>query len=190
MHKRTLALIIILILVAGGLLAIALNTPSVTAPTKLQVTPTVVQPAQETSLLFDNLSMIPSSSSAAKATYSLPIKINTNRNVVTAVQLELLYDPETLTNIAINQGDFFVNPVSLLNKIDPKNGRISYALGISPTQSGRQGIGIVATLTFQAKTLTPKPTSISFLPKTLVTAEGVGQSVLKSTNSAQFIMGR
>lgn len=76
------------------------------------------------------------------------------------------------------------------------------------TLGGKKGEGIVATITFQSLALdvktappdetksvssatvsgaqAPKQTSIIFLPKTFVVAQGLGESALKSTNSAKL----
>ena len=186
MPKRTLYLIIVLFLTALGLMFIAQLTPYPKTPQPNIVaipTPAVAQ----TALLFDEISM---STSSAKPLYSLPIIIQTGKNLVTGVQLELSYDPEIITNVSIQQGSFFLKPVVLLNNIDKENGRISYALGINPQDSGKKGEDIVATLNFKTNVLSPTATTISFLPKTLVTAEDVEQSVLKSTSPTQFIVGQ
>lgn len=185
MPKRTLYLIIILFLVALGLMFIAQATPYPNIPQPNIVTmPT--PPVAQTVILFDQTSM---STASANPLYSLPVIIQTGKNLVTGVQLELAYDPKIITNVSIQQGSFFSNPVVLLNNIDIEAGRISYALGIRPQDSAKKGEDIVATLTFRAKASTPTTTTISFLPKTLVTAEGVSQSVLKSANPTQFIVG-
>lgn len=110
--------------------------------------------------------------------------------MVTAVQLELSFDPKLLTNMSIKEGPFFTNPVTLLKNINSATGKISYALGISPQARGVQGEGIIAILEFQAKSQGPKATTISFLPKTLVTAEGIEMSVIKSAIPAEFIVGQ
>lgn len=185
MPKRTLYLIIVLFLVALGLMFVAQSTPypKPLQPNNIVSIPTPAVP--QTVLLFDEISMATNS-----ASYSIPIIINTGRNLVTGAQLELFFDPKIITNVSIQQGNFFLKPVVLLNNIDKESGRISYALGISPEDSGREGEGIVATLTFKTNVLSPTPTTISFLPKTLVTAEGVEQSVLKSTRPTQFIVGQ
>lgn len=186
MPKRTLYLIIVLVFVAVGLMFIAASTPYPKVPQPNIVTmPT--PPVAQTILLFGDLSM---ATDSAETLYSIPIIIQTGKNLVTGVQLELLYDPQIIANVSIQQGRFFSNPVVLLNSIDSDNGRISYAIGISPQDSAKKGEDIVATLTFKAKPSTPSATTISFLPKTLVTAERVAQSVLKSANKTQFIVGQ
>lgn len=184
MSNRTLILIISLILITVGLLWMALkNSPL--PPAKTQ--PSVTQILPQTTLLFGDLSTVPSTASAK--TYSLPIKILTGNNKVTGIQLELSYDPKVLTNVSVNAGSFFVSPFILINRVDEKNGRISYAIGISPQDSGKTGNGIIATLNFDAQKPTPQSTAIVLLPKSLVTAEGTDRSVLKATTSAQFTVG-
>lgn len=194
MSKRTLSLIIVLILLVVVLLSLAIgktSTPPPPIPTRPIATPT--PKVEQTSLLFGDLTIAPSSPSASskkEPPYSLPINIKTGSNAVTAVQLELLYDPKAITKVVVKPESFFANPTVLINNIDAQNGRISYALGIGPDASGTQGTGTVASISFAAKSKTPIETSISFLPKTLVTAEGVSQSVLKTTNTANFIIGQ
>lgn len=192
MSKRTIALIAILFISTVGLLALALNNPS--NPVKNTVQKLVTQPVEQTSLSFGTLSATSSPSvalakegSAKTINYSIPVNIKTNSNIVTAVQLELQYDPEVLDNAKVEAGNFFTNPITLFNDVDKKSGRISFALGISLDAKGKSGEGTVAMLTFSMKTPTQKQqTTITFLPKSLVTAEGVPQSVLKSTTDAQI----
>ncbi|MDE2025334.1 MAG: hypothetical protein KGJ07_02485, partial [Patescibacteria group bacterium] len=82
-------------------------------------------------------------------------------------------------------GTFFTNPLQLVKDIDTTNGRISYALGIQPKDKGVKGTGFVAEVKFQFQpTATVSSTMISFLPKTLVAAQGVNPSVLKSATNA------
>lgn len=188
MSKRTLLLIVLLAATTGLLVMLALKTETPPPPTQnIQAAPT---PSAQSHLFFGTLSTIPSSPSS-KLTYSLPVLLSTGANKVTAVQLELQYDPKVLDNISVTPGPFFQNPVVLLNKIEEKLGRISYALGIPPQGNGRQGADTVAVLSFEKKSgITPTQTSIQFLPKSLVTAEGILESVLTSTDSAQFVVGQ
>lgn len=179
MSKRTLFLIFALFIITFVLLMVALYKPQ--APKTLQVVTAPKEPAAQTDLSFGSLS--------ASASSSIPINIATGKNKVTAVQLELQYDPQVLTNVSITPGSFFKNPVILLNQIDAKTGRISYALGINPTDQGVVGQGVVANISFSAKTKTSEETAIIFLPKTLVTAEGVSETVLKTSKNAIFTVG-
>lgn len=174
------------------LLIITLYNPQSPKPA-----PTVMAPKEaieQTVLSFGEL--VATSSSSTNVNYSIPINIETGKNKVTAVQLELQFDPKVLTNIAVVPGSFFTKPEVLLEQIDEKTGRITYAFGIGLTGQGVAGQGTVATLNFgtkaalnAAKVGTPQQTTILFLPKTLVTAEDTDQSVLKQTNNIQFIIG-
>lgn len=106
------------------------------------------------------------------------IQINTKKNKVTAVQLELSYDPTLLTDVNIIPGPFFTSPSVLLKEI--KNGTILYSLGVAPGSSGKKGKGIIATVTFRINSTKSTITPLLFLPKTMVAADGETKSVLKS----------
>lgn len=190
MSKRTFSLIFTLFTVAFMLVVIALYNPS-SYDTILDPSPTnIPEPLAQTELRFGILSSFPVfASSSRQIAYSIPITIATKKNKVTAVQLEMSYDPQVLTRVSLNPGTFFSKPVILLNKIDENNGRISYAIGASPNTSGIEGEGIVAKLTFQAKSQLRQVSQISFLPKTLVTAGGSNQSVLKEAVPTQIVVG-
>lgn len=186
MSKRTLFLIFALFLITSVLLVMALYQPQ--APKTAQIVTAPKEPIAQTMLSFGNPS-IATSSSVSVLNYSLPVNIQTFKNKVTTVQLELQYDPEILTDVAVVPGAFFPNPNVLLNQIDIKTGRITYAFGVGLNDQGVVGKGIVANLTFSVKTKTPEKTAIIFLPKTLVTAEGINQTVLKSSGNALFTVG-
>lgn len=188
MSKRTLFLIFALFIITFVLLAITLYNPNL-KPTTIPITPTPKEEIAQTVLSFGN-PVIATSSSVATLKYSVPINISTGKNKVTAVQLELQYDPEILTNVAVTPSLFFNNPQVLLNQIDIKTGRITYALGINLQDQVVMGEGVVAILNFEAKAGSIQETSILFLPKTLVTAEGLNQSALKEVQSNKSIVGQ
>ncbi len=188
MSKRTLFLIFALFVITFVLLVMAIYQPS--AP-KTRQTATVPEPVAQTILSFGVPSVATPSSplrQPADLNYSLPINISTGKNKVTAVQLEIQYDPLVLTNVKVVPGSFLTNPQVLLNQIDDKAGRISYAFGVGIKDQGVSGMGIVANLTFSTSK-TREKTAILFLPKTLVTAQGINESVLKETNVGQFTVG-
>lgn len=178
MPKRTLLLILVLIGTVVFLLALSINT------TQKPQEPTVIatpSPAQTVLSL--------STPVATPGGKQIDVNINTGSNKVTAVQLELEYNPDELTDVDITPANFFKNPVVLLKNINEKDGRVTLALGIAPGQSGVTGTGTVANLTFNTAT-TSGQTTISFLPKTLVSAEGFAQSVLKSAVNVFFDLSR
>ena len=200
MSRPTLILVILLFLIAGGLLALALNKSFYNPKDLSQPVPSVIPVTAQTSLLLGNLDV--ASPSSYPKTYSLPILINTGTNKVTAVQLELAFDPNILTSVNITPSTFFKNPNVIINKINSDTGRISYALTASnaaaaesdsaaaktASESAKKGEDTLAILTFNAGTPLASST-ITFLPRTFVTAEGLESSALKSTNSAVLKFG-
>lgn len=117
--------------------------------------------------------------------------LETNSNKDTAIQLELKYDPNAITEIAITPGDLFNNPVELIKNIDSKNGRITYALGISPTQLPVEGKGTAAIITFRKKPGTIlASTKFIILPESLVTATGIEKSVLKESINTKILLSQ
>ncbi len=167
---RTVLLIILLIAGVAGLLALSISPKQ--AP----------QPETQASVAQTSLAVAaPKIDSLGNS--SADIIINTQGNKVTAVQMEMTYDPQVLGNVDIKPGPFFTNPTELLKKIG--GGKISYALGVGLGQKGVSGNGVVATISFIKLANTGK-TSINFAPKSLVSAESIIQSVLRNTKGITF----
>lgn len=180
MSKRTLALIIILVVITGVLVALAVT------PEKKTVTPAIVPTptsAAQTALAFS-----PNPLTTASASATVDVVVDTQTNPVTAVQLELSYDPKVITSIDVKPGSFFTNPAELLKTIDTKEGKISYALGILPSDNPQKGQGVAATISFRTNLTVGQQTQIAFLPKTLVTASGITSSVLKTYSTPLLIL--
>lgn len=176
-HLRTIILIVFL-----GILASGLVIASVYQARPIKQATQIITPTPTPNFAFTTLSLSQTANNILNQK-QININISTDKNSVTAVQMELGFDPKIFSNVTITQGTFFTTPISLLKHVDQVNGRISYALGIQPTQNGVQGNGVVAKITYSllplATGLTPK---FYFLPKTLVTAENQTKSVLKSTS--------
>jgi hypothetical protein len=170
MPRKTLVLIVFLAIVTTGLLILAL------IPVKTTPKSTVIITDAQTDLSFS--APIISSGSARWSN----VEIATGKNKVTAVQLELTFDPKALTNVDIAPGTFFTNPAILLKKIDRVNGRITYAFGIGLGQKAVTGQGTLAVVTFIPVAGKTDSTSINFLPKTEVAAQGQNMSVLKKSS--------
>ncbi len=187
MPKRTIILILVLIAAVAVLLAIALTPKKSSSPTPV---PPATLPVVQTVLQINSpVSSKSAIASGSAASYTTDVTINTGTNKVTAVQLELSFDPKAITNVEIKPGPFLTNPIELLRKVDNQNGTISYALGAGVTGGKLQGIqgqGTVAVITFTEIGLPGSYTQINFLPKTLVTGEGTARSVLKSSFSTSF----
>ncbi len=183
MPRKTLALISGLVLVTVVLFFVAWRTSK--QPEKMQEqtfpSPVVSQPSPvvpaNTALAFDSPMLTVASGQQGK----VDVVIDTSDNAVTAVQLELQYDPKSLSNVQVTPGPLFKNPVVLINKNNAQSGRYTYAFGILPNHETVQGKGAVATITFTAKNASGQ-SSLVLLPETLVTARGVAESVRKDSN--------
>lgn len=179
MSKKTLALVIGLIVLTVILVAVAMRTtqPKVVPPVE-ENEPEIAQEAK-TKLYFEESPV----NSANTAT--VKVIMDSQDNEITAVQLELAYDPKFLTLTSITPSATFSGGVPLINTVDKRNGRISYALGLSPEQlaTAPKGTTEIATLVFTkiASASGSASTAVTFLPKSLVSARGINQSVLKET---------
>lgn len=188
MSKRTLALIAFLTVLTAFFvyLAVSQTKPVVT-------TPKVMTPTTKPVPAYTTLSLTPENLSLSSNSGSLNVMINTGKgtktNAVTAVQLEMQYDPKMLTNVTVVPGTFIPNGVPLVNSIDKTTGKITYALAIPPSGSGATGTGTVATIRFQSLLPKGKSAEFSLLPTTLVTAQGVSESVLLQATGATISSG-
>lgn len=191
MPRKTLALISGLVVVTIILFVIALRAgqqqlaPNSSKTSPMASQPTPVIPAHTTLALAPNpLTVTPG------RLETVNITMDTSDNKVTAVQLELGYDPTIISNVKVTPGPLFANPVVLINKNHPTTGRYTYAFGITPSNEPVNGKGVVATISFIANaTALGKDTQIGLLPSSLVTARGVAQSVLKSTTGTVVTVG-
>jgi hypothetical protein len=193
MPRKTLALISGLVLVTVILFAVALrasktsNNPTPTPSpmneqTQMQVSPTV-------SMAHSVLTLSPNPINVAPGGQGqVTVNIDTSDNSVTAVQLELAYDPNSITNVKVVSGSLFQNPVVLIDKNNTQTGRYTYAFGITPNHPTIQGTGTVATVTFTAKA-TSGTSQLALLPTSLVTARGITASVLKSASGTIVSIG-
>lgn len=181
MPRKTLALISGLVFVTVVLFVIALNSNKNT-PTPL--------PSQEPSMsqapavpAHSVLSLVPNPIIVEPGEKgSVTVNIDTSDNEVTAIQLEIGYDPNFITNVQVTPGSLFENPVLLINKNTVKEGRYTYAFGIMPNHAPVLGAGTAATITFTALNKPGQESQLALLPTTLVTARGISESVLKSTS--------
>lgn len=112
---------------------------------------------------------------------SIAVTIDSGAKAVSAIQLEISYDPVVLKNVTITQGTFFDDPFVLSSKADPTSKSIFYAVGIRSTQQPKIGQGTIAIISFTPVLGVATQTSLQFLPKTKVTAVGIDTSVLKES---------
>ena len=193
MPRKTLALISGLVLVTVVLFVIALKTNETkqnvpvaitpSAPTSVPVEPTT--PANAVLTILPNpLNVQPGQQGSADVT------IETMEHAVTAVQLELKYDPAVISNVKVVPGPQFQNPVVLIDKNDAKAGTYTFAVGIAPNQATLQGTGVVGKITFTAKRGTGiQSTELALTPESIVTARGVAKTVLGKYAGTTIVIG-
>lgn len=194
MPKKTTILIVILAIITGVLIYLAVRsdqsfqtTSNTTLPTP---TPVVVKAYAD--LSFSTNPVDVSKSSTAQV---IDIVINTNGKPVSGAQVELSYDPKVLTNVtltpALRNPFFGANPVVLINNVDPTQGRISYAIAISNTDTEKTGSGSIATLGFTVNKFSGASFSqITFLPKSAVTTFSSQSSVLNISTPLQIVVSQ
>lgn len=184
MPRKTLALIFGLVLVTLVLFIVALksnSTPPVPVPPEpLPSIQSQVTPATPVHSVL-TLSPNPVTVVAGKEG-TVAVNIDTSDNEVTAIQLEIAYDPNLIANVKVTPGAIFENPVLLINKNNVKEGRYTYAYGIMPNRPTIQGVGTVANITFTALNKPGERLQLALLPTSLVTARGISESVLKSAS--------
>lgn len=196
MSKKTLALIITLLILTIVLLLVAVytqqkpkqttqNQPSKEQTTKVTPTP---NPADTTLTLSPN-PVYPASTGTASAT-TVDVRINTGKNNISAVQLEMQYDPAVLTGMKIIPGDFFKNPNVLpIGGVNQQTGRITFAVSPASIRESQSGTGIVAKLQFYPRaTAGVTESEITLLKESLVTQLGEAKSVLKETQSTRVVL--
>lgn len=186
MPKQTLAFITFLIAVTLLLVGLAIYTQK----PQLPVPSAKPSGAAFPSYAHTTLTLTTPSKNPNLGNYAADVNITTNEDKVTAVQLEMSYDPKALTNVDIKPGSFIQSPVVLLKKVDQINGRISLTLGIPLGQKGISGTGTVATISFNEIATAKGSTVIDFLPKTAATAQGIAQSVLKTSTGSLFFVNQ
>ena len=192
MPRKTLALISGLVLVTVVLFIIALRAgqqqqaPSVPQTTPMAQQPSPANPAHTVLALAPNpLTVAPGQQGKVDVT------IDTEDNEdISAIQLELGYDPTIVSNVTVTHGTLFPSTVVIFNNNDPKSGRYTYAFGMTPNSQTVKGKGVVATVTFTTSAAANgKSTQIGLLPTTLVTARGIANSVLKSAAGTVVTVG-
>ena len=187
MPKKTLALISGLVLVTVVLFVVALRSNQNANKTAVNPSPSVVvSPTPD--VAHSVLSLTPNPVTVAPgARGQVSVNVDTSDNAVTAVQLELAYDPKVLRNVVVTPGPLFTGAVVLINKNDPATGKYTYAFGRTPSQTPIKGTGVVATISFTAAA-SATPSQLLLLPNTLVTARGVASSVLKSSTGTRVVV--
>jgi hypothetical protein len=181
MPRKTLALISGLVLVTVVLFVIALKTNTTKQTTNVGITPPpsaapvdTIAPAHAVLSLLPNPVIVKPGQQG-----SVDVTLDAMEHAVTAVQLELKYDPAVISNVKVVPGPQFVNPVVLIDKNNTAAGTYTFAVGIAPNQATLQGTGVVGKVTFTSKRVSgTQSTELALSPTSIVTAQGVATSVL------------
>lgn len=194
MPKKTTILIVILAIITGVLIYLAVRSDQSlqTNTNSIPPTPSPVVVKAYADLSFSTNPVDVSKSSTAQV---IDIMINTNGKPVSGAQIELSYDPKVLTNVtltpALRNPFFGTNPVVLINNVDSAQGRISYAIAVSNTDSEKTGSGSIATLGFTVNKFSGATFSqITFLPKSAVTTFSSQASVLNISTPLQIVVSQ
>lgn len=112
-------------------------------------------------------------------TFSVPIAITAGTTKVSAVEIEVIFDPAKLNLISVTQGTFLTN---ILSSPVITTGKVYFSYAVPPEMSGgKTGPGNLATLNFKA--LSTGQTNLVFGNNTLVAALGATSNVLKQASS-------
>lgn len=183
MSKRTLGLILVLIIVSAALVFFALNSQKSQAPKQVVKipSPTPTPIAQTLITLLPNPLIISSSSA------TIDVHVDSKENNLIVVQLELGFDPKMISVTDITPSTFFKTPLVLYKKIDAQKGNVMYAIAVPPGVPPVKGKGTVATINFTSYMTIGQQTQITPLPKSLAAAEGVKPSVLKQISGTTIV---
>lgn len=198
MSRKTLSLIIILLILTVVLVIVAIGAkdgPVTSVNNETTKTTSTLKPTATITPGQTLLSMSPNpahlSTIGSTSATTVAINIDTGTDNVTAVQLEIAYDPTQLLGMTIKPGDFFVDAMVLpVGGVNAKTGRITYAVTSGSIKANKNGKGIVAILSFYpTRNTTLSSTPITILDKSLVTAVGLGaQSVLKTSTGTTVML--
>lgn len=194
MPKKTTILIIILAIITSILIFVAIRTENSTTTEKKDITQKTITEAPSMAP-YASLSFSPATLNASQgaSTPTVDIMLDTKGQMVSGAQVELLYDPEVITNVSLTplvDGQLFgKNPFVLINTIDKEQGRITYAVAMDVNDTEKIGNAPIGRLTLTINRFTKKTTSsITFLPKSTVTTLKSLSTVLANTTPFEIIL--
>jgi len=155
------------------------NNSASTSENVVEANNPIIENSPTPVVAYTNIYLSPNPLTITSNQSSVNIQLDSKENNLTAVQLELSYNPKALTNVDIKPSDFFNNPVILARKVDSVNGKIILALASQPAETSTQKVGTIAIITFNSKLGSGQKTEIQPTGKNLVAASGINNSVLK-----------
>lgn len=187
MSKRIAVLIFICIILTVGFIYITVkgtqNEPRITTREETPALPETSNIPKTAFLQF--APQFVNIESENPTTQSVDIVLDSGGAQVSGAQIDLFFDPAAISTVRISPPDqsFFgeaANYSVLFNQVNQANGKISYAVSISPNGTPRTGSGKVVTISFTPNRNTDLlSTKLTFAPTTLVTTLGARQTILK-----------
>ena len=136
--NKTWLLVAGLVILTVVLLVVSINSSN--APTTPTGSKNVEADIAFTTLTISEAPRI----SSVSGIYEMDVLINSDKNEITGVQVEISFDPEVLSRVDILPADFLDSPEVLIKDIDSKNGRITFALGNRRGVAAAKGSGVIA----------------------------------------------
>ena len=186
MSKTSIFLLVIFILSLIALLSI--NTMYSSNPV-LKSFPAIF-PTQAVVPSENTLALTPSELTAppGKST-SVQVIIDSKGEQPSLIQMELAYDPGAISAVKVTPGTFFSQPQVLLNNVNARNGRVSYAIAPSPNQHEPTNSNIAATIIITPRAgALQRVTTLYFLPKTVVRTKN-SENTLKIAYGTKITVG-
>ena len=167
-----------ILIIAGIILSIALSVIITTNITQIK------QILFSKAAASTKLSFTPANISAAPdETFTADIQVDSGENHLSAIELHVTFDQNLLTITGLTAGDFFDNPVNLVDPVyDNSKGTADFIIGSQPGKDN-VGEGVVAKINFQVVGLTDASTTVNFTEATKVVGTNERSSVLVSTSS-------
>lgn len=155
------------------------RVPTVTNAPSATPIPTVISTVGQTSLYFPV-----STTEGYNANFTVPLKIDTGVDKITAVDLNLVFDPQKISLLKILPSSSLPKVILPVN-IDNSRGTLRVVLGVNPGKE-INGNGLLL-LTIYGKTKTKEGnTQIAFSQKTLVSSLTSSGNVLRATRPLQI----
>lgn len=146
-----------------------------------RVTPTINEVSSSDTPLV-KLSLPTTHETTLSSLTTLDLSIFAEDVLVTAVQVELEYDPSAITTPIVTQGNFLTDK---LGEPQVENGHISFVFTTPIGTKGQSGSGSLATLSFK----TIKDSSkIDFTANTMVAAYGYDSNVLEAATGTTITL--
>jgi hypothetical protein len=193
MPKRTIILITLLTILTAALVMLAIRNEQNRQPVEESPRDSISQETdvvKNAEMMFEPSAVVISSGSAQS---TVMVVIDTKDRSADGVQLELVYDPQALSNVTVTLPDnnFFgtaSDAAVIVNSIDQERGRISYWVGVNPDALPSEGIGAIAEISFIMNPVAPvNNTVIEIMDQSMITDGSLHTNILGKTSQLQIM---